>query len=125
MTELRKFHIGDIISITDGHLVSPRHITGVYDILGWMTGENLMTHQLPRALNTCKEPLYEQHPDIASIVVPDFTEVQNRIATILEWLQEQVDQYGETRMVAPLNPKDQVQVDPLEELFKMVMPDES
>lgn len=47
--ETKSFHIGDVLSAMTGTLVSPRHIGGVYDVLNWMTGESLMTHQLPRA----------------------------------------------------------------------------
>jgi hypothetical protein len=45
--ETKSFHIGDIISITSGQLVSLDHIGRVYNILDWMTGEELMTHHLP------------------------------------------------------------------------------
>lgn len=45
----KTFHLGDILTITTGRLVSPRHMEGVYDILNWMTGEDLLvTHQIPR-----------------------------------------------------------------------------
>lgn len=55
---MREFHIGDILSITTERLVSPRLIEGVYDILNYMTGDNLMTHQLPRASRHCAPYLY-------------------------------------------------------------------
>ena len=49
MSESKRFHISDILSITTGRLVATRHVEGIYDILGFMTGEELFTHQLPRA----------------------------------------------------------------------------
>lgn len=93
MTQTSSFHIGDILSITTGRLVSPRHIDGVYDILNWMTGDNLFTHQLPRAAGECAE-----------------------------WLAEQVRQHGETREVAPLAAEEHTYVDPFCEL-RMMKPD--
>jgi hypothetical protein len=39
VTTTRAFHLGDILSVTTGCLVSPRGIAGVCDILNWMTGE--------------------------------------------------------------------------------------
>jgi len=45
----KDFHISDILSITDGRLVSTRHMDGIYEILNFMTGDNLFTHQLPRS----------------------------------------------------------------------------
>lgn len=120
----KQFHIGDIISITDGSLVSPRHIGGVYDILGWMTGESLMTHQLPRASRECEDNLRAQHPDIAAIKAPDFSVVaRDKVeAAVMSWLAEQVDIHGSTREVAPLPTEDHTSIDPITEL-QMMRPD--
>jgi hypothetical protein len=119
MTETRDFHLGDILSITTGCLVSPSHIQGVYGILNWMTGDNLFTHQLPRAGEECAGPLLEQHPDLAAVEVPaEFTSKEH----VLAWLDEQVARYGETRPVAPLAALDHTRIDPIEEM-RMLAPD--
>ena len=100
----RQFHLGDILSVTTGCLVSPRHMDGVYDILNWMTGDNLFTHQLPRANDECQGPLLAQHPDLAAIEVPDEWGDGSREGAkraVDDWLAEQVTIYGETRQVAP------------------------
>ena len=62
----RKFHLGDVLSITTGLLLSPRHMDGIYDILNFMTGDNLFTPQLPRAKDECKPYLLEQFPQLDS-----------------------------------------------------------
>jgi hypothetical protein len=119
MPETRDFHLGDILSVTTGLLVSSRHIDGVYDILNWMTGDSLFTHQLPRAGEECKGPLLAQHPDLAEVQVPDaFTGKEH----VLAWLAEQVERYGETRPVAPLAEVDHTRINPLDEL-RMIRPD--
>lgn len=64
---VRNFHIGDILSITTGRLVSPRRMDGVYDILNYMTGDDLFTHQLIRAAEECAPALREQHPDLTDV----------------------------------------------------------
>ena len=61
-----KFHISDVLSITTGRLVSIRHIEGVYDILGYMTGDSLMTHQLPRAGRECAPVLLSWYPQLST-----------------------------------------------------------
>jgi len=61
---MKTFHISDVLSITTGRLVSSRHIDGVYDILNFLTGDNLYTHQLPRAMRECKPWLRSQFPSI-------------------------------------------------------------
>lgn len=66
----KTFHLGDLLSITDGKLVSPDHIGGVYNVIDFVTGEKHMTHQLPRAAGVVKPWLLEQHPWLADIAVP-------------------------------------------------------
>jgi len=117
MTDTKTFHIGDILSVTTGLLVSPRHIGGVYDILNWMTGDNLFTHQLPRAMDECAPSLRAQHPDLAAIVPPaDFGDSREAVEA---WLAEQVTRFGETRQVAPLDPADHTYIDPVTEIRMM------
>ena len=60
-----QFHISDILSITTGRLVSNRHIEGIYAILNHMTGDNLFTHQLPRATRECEPILAAAYPQLS------------------------------------------------------------
>lgn len=123
----KTFHIGDILSVTHDRLVSPDHIGGVYKILGWMVGEDLMTHQLPRVSRECEPALREQHPDLMAVTIPDFdfppgATKDERAAIVLGWLAEVVAEYGETREVEPLSKGDHTVIDPIAEL-KMIRPD--
>jgi hypothetical protein len=117
----RRFHIGDILSVTTGCLVSPEHMGGVYNILNWMTGDDLFTHQLPRANDECEPHLRIQHPDLAEVTAPDFStipraEVEQAVA---EWLAKQVERFGEYRHVVPLAAGDHTRIDPIAELTMM------
>lgn len=120
--DTREFHIGDILSVTTGALVSPRHVGGVYDLLGFMTGEPLMTHQLPRASRECEPSLRAQFPDLACVEVPSPWPDGDPQTVVLGWLAEQVERYGETRQVEPLPPEDHTRIDPISEL-RMMRPD--
>lgn len=82
-TVTKQFHIGDVLSITSGKLVSPRGIEGVYDILGFMTNSQLWTHQLPTAAETCRPYLLRQYPWLADI---DVSEVNKD--TFKAWLKK-------------------------------------
>lgn len=115
----KEFHIGDILSITSSILVSPRHVDGLYDLLGWMTGESPMTHQLPRLARECAPSLCAQFPDLAAVVVPEGLHSEE---AVLAWLDIQVRQFGETRFVKPLDPADHTYIDPITE-FRMMRPD--
>ena len=114
----RTFHLGDILTVTTERLVSPRHMDGLYDLLNHMTGDNLFTHQLPRAADECKPALLAQHPDLADIEVPDFRSPDD----VPVWLANQVARFGECRDVVPLAEADHTRIDPVDEL-RMIRPD--
>ena len=131
MAETKLFHLGDVLSVTHERLVSPRHIEGVYDILGWMTGDQLYTHQLPRAGRTCKPALLAQFPELNApeiqssldamlIELEPLQTKESRMVVINRWLDEQAKVYGEMLAVAPLTNGDYVTIDPLIELESMV-----
>ncbi len=124
MDETKDFHLGDILSVTTGRLVSPEHIGGVYNILGWMTGEDLMTHQLPRVSRECEEPLLAQHPQLAGVEVPEFAEGtrDEMELAVMTWLATQTAIYGERLPVAKLHEDQHTEIDPLAEIA-MIRPD--
>jgi hypothetical protein len=113
----REFDLGDILSVTTGYLCSPRHIDGVYDILGYMTGESLMTHQLPRASRACEPALLEQHPQLVNIVAPEWDWTCDVKEQVFAWLDAQKAIYGGTLPVTPLT--EWHHIDPLQELVEM------
>ncbi len=119
MAGTREFHIGDILSVTTGHLVSPRRMDGLYDLLGWMTGDTLFTHQLPRAARECEPSLREQFPDLAAVTYPDGVTGEEPVAA---WLAAQVTEHGHARQVAPLAAEDHTHINPVDEL-RMMAPD--
>ena len=117
----RAFHLGDVLTITTGRLVSPDHMGGVYNILNFMTGDNLFTHQLPRAMDECQPALLAQHPQLRAVVVPDEFDGKDHVD---RWLAEQMQRYGAELPVTPLNPADHTRIDPLTELRMRGVPPE-
>jgi len=117
----RSFHLGDILSITTGRLVSPRHMEGVLDILTWMAGERPEIHQIPRVTGECRGPLLAQHPDLAAVIPPEFTS-PGRPFQLQAWLTVQVRIYGETREVEPLTAGKHAQLDLLADVL-LINPD--
>ena len=110
----KKFHLGDVLSITTGRLVSQRHIDGVYDILNFMTSESLFTHQLPIVGDICKPALFEQHPQLKDVDASSVNEKNYK-----QWLAEQVAKYGEELSVSPLVDGQYEARNPLQELHEM------
>ena len=117
--ETKSFHIGTVLTITSGKLVSPDHIGGVYEICDWMTGDANMTHQLPRVSREIEGPLREQHPDLAAVDVPAGLDSWEKVNAYLESLYAT---FGERVEVAPLNADDHTSIDPIAEI-KMIRPD--
>lgn len=114
----REFHLGDVLSVTTGILVSPSgKLDGPWDLVNHMTGDSLFTHQLPRAFDECAPELLRQHPDLAAVTVPEMEPEQ-----VDSWLAEQVAAFGEYRSVQPLAAEDHTRIDPIAEL-RMMRPD--
>lgn len=116
-TESKLFHLGDVLSITDGRLMSPRHMDGVYDILNFMTGDSLYTHQIPRVAKECQPYLLQQHPQLAGIKFGPVT--KENFASLLEDL---CAEYGEQLLVTKLPNHVHEFIDPMSELAEKVHP---
>ncbi len=113
-TEGREFPLSDILSVTTERLLSRRHMDGLYDLLGYMTGESLFTHQLPRANDACKPVLLAQHPQLEGVTLPEGIDAPD----IMAWLANAEREYGETLLVQPLSFWEHQ--NPIEELCDMV-----
>ena len=61
----KDFKTADVLSVTTGLLCGD--MGGVYEILDYMTGDDLCTHQLGRASLECAPFMLAQHPQIAGI----------------------------------------------------------
>jgi hypothetical protein len=119
----RRFELGDILSVTTECLVSRRHIDGVYDILGYMTGETLFTHQLPRANDMCRPALLAQHPQLTDVRLPDEPESGWTQDTVNAWVDSLAPMYGRELEVVPLPESQRDPQNPIEELCDMVGPE--
>ena len=116
-TEAKRFDLGDILSITTGRLVAPTGMAGVYDILNYMTDDELFTHQLPRVAEECKPALLSQHPQLAEIEDPEWAEPDP--ISVLTWLVKMQVKYGEKLPVQKLDPVDHTHINPVLELGLM------
>jgi hypothetical protein len=65
--KVRLFPLDVVLSVTTGRLVASKHIQAVYEILNYITRDNLYTHQLPRAGAECKPWLLRWHPKLAEV----------------------------------------------------------
>ena len=114
MPETRSLPLSDALSITTGKLLSHDHMDGIYRILGYMTGQDLFTHQLGTAADKCKPALLEQHPFLAELQPPDGADAPDLMA----WLAHVEKTHGATIQVQPL--AEWTHRDPIEDAADMV-----
>lgn len=108
----KSFHISDVLTAVTGKLYSLRHMEGVYDIMGHLSGEDLMTHQLVRAFKVFTPVLAERFPELAAITAPDVTNTKQ----LEEFIAQVASDHGEFIELEPLNDIWE-SIDPLEELI--------
>lgn len=115
----RLFPLADILTMTTGRLLTTRGIGAVYDLANWMTGDNLFTHQLPRAADACGPALLAQHPQLTNVAPPEDIDVPDLMA----WLTNAEAEHGQELPVAPLPEGAWQHQNPIEELCDMVGPE--
>ena len=93
-----KLPLADLLSVTTGTLLSHDLIAGVYRVLNFLTGDNLMTHQLPAACDAMRPVLLEQLPWLAAVVPPADVSTEE----LLAWRDWAELEYGtEFEVTAP------------------------
>ncbi|WP_309083741.1 hypothetical protein [Chelativorans sp.] len=120
MRKLKDFPTGAVLSVVTGRLVSENHIDGVYEVLNWMTGKSLYTHQLPRVSREAEPLILALHPDLAH--AKEEAEQVNG-DNWREWLATWKARYGETIGVPKMTIAEHERIDPLSELSEKVHPD--
>ncbi len=96
----KEFHLGALISVTTGAMVCP---TGdpkeFFDLLNYMTADNLDSHEIAGAMKECRPFLLKQFSFLSDINIQRVNS-----ENFQEWLSEQVKLHGETFTVQPLPP---------------------
>lgn len=85
--EKKDFHVSDVISVTTGWLVSYQGVSGVYEILNFLTDDNLSTHQLPRAMDEVDPVLRRRFPEL----FPDYPKMAGLMKELSTRLKDAKD----------------------------------
>ncbi|ESY79658.1 hypothetical protein X739_00845 [Mesorhizobium sp. LNHC220B00] len=118
MTQTKEFPTRDVLSTIAGVLIS--EIGGVYEVLNWMTGESVYTHQIPRISREATPVVLKMHPQLeptiaeAEHVTPD---------NYLEWRTTWEERYGLTIAVPKMTIAEHERIDPISELAEKMHPD--
>ncbi len=117
----RSFHVGDLLSVTTGYLVSPRHFDGIYDVVDFVTGLPHMTSQLPGAVERIKPWLLEQHPWLDQVEMPE--NAFESEADFQAWMRPVVERFGEQHQVEAMPEGAYQRRDLIAELHEMRNPE--
>lgn len=104
MSESKMFHIGDVLSVSTGLVVSPRGMNGVYDILSFMTKDpGISTIGLAAVADSCKEAIHIQYPLLANIITPNFNTAVFKEKAISDWVESMALSFGTELEIRPLD----------------------
>jgi hypothetical protein len=130
MPDARTFHVGDLLSVADGRLLSPRGYAGFMDFLCYMSGRPLFTHEVPSAISRCRPFLLAQHPRLGDpAMLAELRRLDEIQAgpggkpAVLAWIADQAARLGEHLAVEPVPPGEDGVPDPVEELVRQMGPD--
>lgn len=111
----KNFKLGQVLTVTSGFLLCS--IDELYQVLNYLTNDNLYTHQLPRAADAVKPQILAQFPEL-DIPIPKMS------------TEEQVEKFVNAlidvgfKKEYPLEPvSDWQSRDPLVELIEMMNKD--
>lgn len=112
----KPFPIGAVLTVTTGKLLC-EDIGLLYELLNFMTGDSIYTHQLPRVSDECKPYLLRQFPALASVDAAGVTGDNWQ-----DFVAEQAQAHGAQLRVEPLPAGEHYAIDPVSELAEMVHP---
>lgn len=120
MATTKDFPTLDVLSTATGTLVTDKGIGAGYEVLNYMTGESLFTHQLPRVGREAAPVILAAHPELANAyeeakhVTPENWK---------QWAAQWLDRYGPTISVPKFTADTHEAIDPISELAEKVHPD--
>lgn len=96
----KKYHLGTLLSVTTGTMLCPSgNPKDFFDLLNYMTSDNLDPTEIALAVKECRPSLLSQFPFLSNINIKEATP-----ENFEKWLSTQVKLYGETFIVQPLPP---------------------
>jgi len=98
MSKSRQFDLGTILSVTNDTLLTD--IENVYDILNFLTGENLLTHQIPIATAIASKYILGVYPRLGEMYIADG--LITSTADAKSFLDGQKVKYGKKLRLSPI-----------------------
>jgi hypothetical protein len=116
--DTKEFATRDVLSTITGRLMGD--IGRVYEVLNWMTGESVFTHQIPRISREATPVVVATHPSLQQAIDEAEQVTQENYA---KWRQTWEDRYGPTIAIPKFSADTHESIDALSELADKVHPD--
>ncbi|RKD69019.1 hypothetical protein [Rhizobium sp. WW_1] len=116
----KSFPIDAVMSTITGVLVSENGIGCIYEMLNWMTGDSVFTHQIPRISREAVPVMLAIYPEMQA-AIDEAKQVNGD--NWREWLTTWRQRYGDEIAVPVMNIAEHERIDPLSELAEKVSPD--
>ena len=109
----KEFDLGAILNITTKRLFTS--MEDVYEVLNYLTGDSIYTHQIPRVMPIAKAYVLSLHPELTG--VGDTVEI-NSFDAAKSFINEQKKVFGNKLPLSPMGKTDGYSyVDPIEEVI--------
>lgn len=120
MTETKSFPTADVLGVVTGRLLREGGFNDLHEVVEWMAGEPVFTHQIPRICDEASPVIVAMHPELQAVVrEAEVMDGGNCLAIVAGWRQR----YGETITVPRMNADQHERIDPVSELAEKVHPD--
>jgi len=111
----RQFDLETVLTVTTHILLT--NMGSVHDALNYLTGEDLYSHQLPRALGVASNYVLGLYPQLGEVNIVGGQ--MSSAAEVKKFTDEQKAKYGDILSLSPM-PKGMYEaMNPLDELVKM------
>lgn len=117
----KKFEISAVISVVSGRMVSKEGMGGIYEVLSWMAGESVFTHQIPRIRGEAAPLILAMHPGLEKALAEAelVTNEHDMLIMHAAWVRC----YGAEIDVPLMTIDEHERIDPRSELAEMAHPD--
>lgn len=111
----KQFDLGAILNITTGILFTS--MDDVYEVLNYLTGDSIFTHQIPRVMDVAKPYVLSLHPELEGVGVDVAI---NSFEDAKAFVDEQKKIYGNKLSLTSMSKTDGYShADPIEEAIEI------
>ena len=110
----RTFDLGSVLTVTTGRLFT--EMDNVYDILNYLSNDNIFTHQIPRVMKAAQPYVLARYPQLEGV---GQDVVINGWEDVKTFLDSQKAVLGDSFALSPMPREMCEHIDPIEEAIEI------